>query len=104
MDMDEGSLAIMEVDTILWTNSLDDIATLHLLHVEISAIVDLPTIDIDSEVCMVVDLIGARHEDIGEAHWYEDSEQGEEGVFHRAHHMDHEDFVEFMWKYLQSTM
>ena len=54
MDMDESSLPIMEVDTILWCDSLSDIATRYFFHISNRREVEFLSVDIDSKIRMMM--------------------------------------------------
>lgn len=87
MNMDRISVILMEMDTILWFDSLSDIASSDLFHVDIAREIPFFSIDIDRKIRMPVYLIGPRDDDIGDSHQdhYEDNERNDfYKIFHRS--------------------
>ena len=66
MDMNEVSLVIMEVYSVLRCYSFSDIASAHFFHVDIFAKIPLFSIDIARKICMPVNLVRSWSEYIGE--------------------------------------
>ena len=84
MDMDESSLAIMEMDAICRENSLSHIAPRYLFHVGLRRKIKRLAIDIHREIGMVMCYIGSWGEDVGRE-YADNYEQDAEKVFsHRV--------------------
>jgi hypothetical protein len=80
--MDELSEAIMQMDAILGTDSLGDIAPTDFFHVPSPAIVPLEPIDIYGEVGMMVSDIWTRCCDIRDERCESEYEECEDEFFH----------------------
>ena len=82
--MDEVSLTIMEMDTILRLHIGRHIAPRGLLHIVRSIETLSLAVDVHGEVGMPVDHVGARREDVGESYHDEDEEKPEDMFFHES--------------------
>lgn len=82
VDMDESSLVLMEVDTILRFHVFGDIASKGLFHIVICREVLTYSVDIDCEVRMPVYLVWSRDEYIRESDTDNESDDEEESFFH----------------------
>ena len=83
MDMNQWSFFIMKMDTILGFYIRCDIASGGFFHIHLRTEIFLFTIDIYSEVRMIVDLVWARSEYIGDCDSNEEKETPENMFFHR---------------------
>ena len=84
MDMDEVSLTIMEMDTILRLHIGRHIAPRGLLHIVRSIETLSLAVDVHGEVGMPVDHVGARREDVGESCGNGYDDESEEEFFHES--------------------
>lgn len=82
--MDEVSLTIMEMDTILRLHIGRHIAPRGLLHIVRSIETLSLAVDVHGEVGMPVDHVGARREDVGESCGNGYDYESEEEFFHES--------------------
>jgi hypothetical protein len=83
MHMNEVSLIFMQMDPILWKDSLSNITSRDFFHVDIIGEVFLLAIDIYGEVRMMVHDERSRNEEIRESEGDSCDHESEKKVFHR---------------------
>jgi hypothetical protein len=82
MDMDESPLVIMKMDTICREDSLGDIAASNLFHICFRRKIPLFTIDIYSEIPMMMCYIGPWCEYVGCTDTQSNENDGDDIFFH----------------------